>query len=865
MHYTAAVPRSAVLFLALALCPPLLPAQADTDLRENASFQKGLAALADHLPDLAVAPLETALREFADNAAARNTIQIKLGEALVRAGRLEKEAAASHDRGTVALEHLERAAGSGHEQALFWSAQARILRAELGQAATLFAHLEKARDSELRNRSLVSRAHILVALGEPAQASALLDTFQPADQSLLSQEARLLRATVLIAQDELSEAGDLLTGDPEPSDRPQQIHMRYLRAQLIARNDKEKAVPLFRTIVEDPNPVPSLLRHSARVSLAGCLHETGKSEDAIETLITLLDTHPRTALLEAAFHRLLDWSSTESLRKRVDEQLLSWVSFSAPGDTPPEPGGGEIIVSPATATRTGFALYYHALSLARKNDTESNKRAESLLAWLGANMPRHPFCSRALLETAKLQIAGQRKEEAILTLAQLEKSASSARLREEAGRLAARLNFEKGDFGSAAAAFLRVSSSLPPPEEDVNAINAGISLLRAGDGTGFRNLVESLDASETRTTLLLERALHQVARESGDARPSLERFLRDRPEHPRVAEARLAIAEECLRLEPSSASAHRQIMAELNSLQAIPLSFQLDLRRLLVHLRAASLTSKWDPAITASREFLRKHKSNRMSTPVRLKLAEAYYHNGNLSDAQARFQEIAAAAVDPVIAETALYYAARAALKLNAGNSDQEAENLLRQVIDGGGSLATDARLLLAYSQIDGRPRETISNLQILLETENPAQLDARMLTADAYRELGESGDLQAALRIYDQILAQPDLAYPLSNRLFWLKGQVYEELGESRPALDAYYHVVRRDNLPDGKEPTEWYYFSRCAFDAVEILEQGSLPRWAASAAILRIVEDSGSPWRKEAGRRRAEIQLEHQLYQGE
>ncbi|MEC8942209.1 MAG: tetratricopeptide repeat protein, partial [Verrucomicrobiota bacterium] len=523
------------------------------------------------------------------------------------------------------------------------------------------------------------------------------------------------RATILIAQNELSEADDLLTGDPEPSDRPQQIHMRYLRAQLTARNDKEKAIPLFRTIVEDPNPVPSLLRHSAWVSLAGCLHETGKSEDAIETLITLLDTHPRTALLEATFHRLLDWASTESLRKRVENQLLTWVSFSPPGDTPPEPGGGEIIVSPATATRTGFALYYHSLSLARKNDTESNKRAESLLAWLGANMPRHPFCSRALLETAKLQIAGQRKEEAILTLAQLEKSASSARLREEAGRLAARLNFEKGDFASAADAFLRVRSSLPPPEEDVNAINAGISLLRAGDGTGFKNLVESLDASETRATLLLERALHQVARESGDARPSLERFLRDNPEHPRAPEARLAIAEECLRLEPSSASAHRQIMAELSSLQAIPLSFQLDLRRLLVHLRAASLTSKWDPAITASRELLRKHKPNRMSTPVRLKLAEAYYHNGNLSDAQARFQEIAAAAADPVIAETALYYAARAALKLNAGNSDQEAENLLRQVIDGGGSLATDARLLLAYSQIDGQPRETISNLQILL------------------------------------------------------------------------------------------------------------------------------------------------------
>ena len=97
------------------------------------------------------------------------------------------------------------------------------------------------------------------------------------------------------------------------------------------------------------------------------------------------------------------------------------------------------------------------------------------------------------------------------------------------------------------------------------------------------------------------------------------------------------------------------------------------------------------------------------------------------------------------------------------------------------------------------------------------------------------------------------------------MKGQVYEDLGESRSALDSYYHVVRQDNLPDGQEASEWYYFSRCAFHAVELLAQGTLPRWTASVSILRMVEDSGSPWRKEAGRRRAEIQLEHQLYEGE
>ena len=139
------------------------------------------------------------------------------------------------------------------------------------------------------------------------------------------------------------------------------------------------------------------------------------------------------------------------------------------------------------------------------------------------------------------------------------------------------------------------------------------------------------------------------------------------------------------------------------------------------------------------------------------------------------------------------------------------------------------------------------------------------MLAAEAHRELGEPSNLIAALKIYDLILSRPDTAYSLSNRLFFLKGQIFEDLKKSREALEAYYHVVQRDNLAEGKEPSEWFYFSRCAFAAVELLSKGSLPRWAASVEILRLVEKSASPWRDEAGQRRLEIELEHQLFDGE
>ncbi len=254
-----------------------------------------------------------------------------------------------------------------------------------------------------------------------------------------------------------------------------------------------------------------------------------------------------------------------------------------------------------------------------------------------------------------------------------------------------------------------------------------------------------------------------------------------------------------------------------------------------------------------------------MTPFIRFKIAEAHFHNGDMLDAQTRFQDIASSTKNPEISETALFYAARSALKVGGENSDADAEVFLNTIIEKKGSLYTDAKLLLARSQIDRQPQKALNTLASLLNPEGPVILDAHMLAAEAHRELGGSSNLVAVLKIYDRILLRPDTDYALSNRLFFLKGQIFEDLKKSREALEAYYHVVEKANLAEGKAPSEWFYFSRCAFAAVELLSKGALPRWAACVQILKIVEDSASPWRDEAGRRRLEIELEHQLFDGE
>ena len=75
----------------------------------------------------------------------------------------------------------------------------------------------------------------------------------------------------------------------------------------------------------------------------------------------------------------------------------------------------------------------------------------------------------------------------------------------------------------------------------------------------------------------------------------------------------------------------------------------------------------------------------------------------------------------------------------------------------------------------------------------------------------------------------------------------------------------MKHDNIAEGQEPTEWFYFTQCADKAIRILERGAHPRWDAIVEMLRIVEQSGSPKREYAGRRRAELQLKYQLRDNE
>ncbi|NIP96197.1 MAG: hypothetical protein GWO24_23285, partial [Akkermansiaceae bacterium] len=61
------------------------------------------------------------------------------------------------------------------------------------------------------------------------------------------------------------------------------------------------------------------------------------------------------------------------------------------------------------------------------------------------------------------------------------------------------------------------------------------------------------------------------------------------------------------------------------------------LRHLLTRLRLAQLTGNWPPAISHVNRFLSSPETGDLDPTIRLKLAEAYYMNGDLNKARIEF------------------------------------------------------------------------------------------------------------------------------------------------------------------------------------------------------------------------------------
>jgi len=840
---------STLLTAALAL-PGL--AQEKVKLTDNTLYQAALRALQGEQPGIAAQRLNELLASLKKDDPNRPEIIIRMGEAHVR-----------DDDAGMAIEILSDPAVAKLDEAIYWTAAAQVSSGRLKDAADSLALLADSKDPHLKNLAAIGRARLLASLGNLTEAAAVLVTVEASGEAKPVQEARLLRSSLLLEEEKMEEATALLqTVDADiPSLQKRKI---YLQARLaMAAGDFALAEQNFERLINDPTHLTEALYRSTVLGRGDVLHELEKDSEAVNLLLNYIESQPDNPFLDPFFSRLLGWSaSTPALRSLLKTRLATWAAESAP----PQGFllGAASMPTPATRSNLGaYALFHYALLLAEQNDPDSVAQARSLLNHLRLGYPTHPLFSLSLLETGRLFLAEKKPKRSLAALAALAAVAKSPALQSSAAELTARVEFAQGDFAEAAGAFARARANLQADDNHYTAVNHGLSLLEAAADSEFEGLLSSLEGTEAARTLALEQAIVLATRKDPRAPALLDSYLRQYPDDsPRIVEARLALAEISLAIEPRDLS---MTLAQLDSIETSKLSQPFALRHLLARLRLAELVGDWDSAISEATAYLRAHDTP-TDSGVLLKLGEAYYLSGLYNQSRIQFLLAAEQSANVTQKEVARFYAAKAALQVGTEEARNGAIGLFEEVAKSESLLSVDARLHLARAQLDAtNPEDAIRTLAPLSDNADIGQphIDALLLLAEAYRISGEADDLDQCLEVYDTLLKRDDLDYSFNSRVHFLKGLTLEQMRRPGDALDSYYRVINVRNLEEGKPIKAWKWYYDCGFRALSLLEEGK--RWRSAFGVARTLAESGGPRAAEAAKRAQALQLGHMIWSDE
>ena len=206
----------------------------------------------------------------------------------------------------------------------------------------------------------------------------------------------------------------------------------------------------------------------------------------------------------------------------------------------------------------------------------------------------------------------------------------------------ARANFSAGEFKLAADKFAAAASKDKPA---VATFNSAISALKADDLAGFelrRQTLSDLGDLELGSDLTLERALYSARKGSAGSTSDLEGFLTSFPNHPRRAEAHLALAYLHL-LTPKIVSA-RKHLEEARKAPLVPKSSE---EADYIAFWIEHVTFLHEPSeknnkavIAAGDQFVSSHPSSGRAPEVLFKLGGILFRDGSFPEAQTRFEKL---------------------------------------------------------------------------------------------------------------------------------------------------------------------------------------------------------------------------------
>jgi TolA-binding protein len=834
------------------------------------AFKDGLDAMAAHLWDVAATRFEAALATPELDEAGRRTILLRLAETQVRAGNAE-----------AALKVLADPVLAADPALAFWMAQAHAASGQYARAVAILDAKATAPGAPHRSEALFTRAALQQSLGDLAGALDALGILAKEKEAETVLRAKMDIATILLDQGKADEA---LTALPPPNARMnarQTARSEILRARAqLGNGEHQAAIGIFSAVLQkSEDPAYGLYRHEAAAGLARAQLASNNREAATDGLLAFIEQERGAPKFGEVFRILLDCLPTPlAADDTILTRLREWcpppplavppAGISGGSGTPSSSASRAVwpAAIPVPDERGTQALFHLALGLRREGSADSKTAARRLLARLRIEYPSHPLADRALLESIRWDLEDNRKEQAEAALAALATSEAPTSLRAGASVAAASSAFATGDFALAGSELEKASALLEGEALRGATLNAAVARLAAGDLPGFESLV-SARGKDPRIAddLALERALYLTANRDPGALAELDRFILDHPQHPRLAEARLAAAHAALDASPPDVAFAKAQLESIAPEQALKLP-RADLA--LAGIRLAEREKRWTDAAGLAAAFVKEYPADPGVNAVRFELGCALFEDKDYNDARLALGEVAKAQPGSPQAAPALFLAGRAAALVGTSQAQEESLATFDTLIATNGPLADVARLekarvLITLKRLDAAAAE----LQPWFESmkkDGPLRVTTGLLLGDAlYNSAGsDTAKLERAQALYEELLAGLPADSPRRFEIEYRRGLVIEQLPRtpetSDKVLDVYYSVLQ---AAAKSPPADWQWVDKCGVRARGLLE--SLQKWEAAIGVAQKHAMLPSPGAKEAAARASKLKQEHFIWE--
>lgn len=797
-----------------------------TPLETSTVYDAALEALSEGLPSVAVQKLQEFLAGDLTGAE-REEATKGLARAL-----------SASDRPREALKILDGRGEIKDPALLLLRAQLLSAVGSWEEAFQAFRALHPMMPQTLAPR--LGEAEALNALGRVEEAIQLMDAL--CKDLPLQDPLRLRLASYCLAGRHFKKCTRVLKL-VQPSAPADEKWKSYLEGRLLLAQDQPgAALEMFREVGKDRRGLTESLVAGATLGVAESLMSMRGPEAADDFLEESIPKYPDNPYLGSLFEKLDQLYTHEE--NRSEATLVRWAS------TQPD----------ACAALAHFYLIKAQLRAGRRD------KAANTVTDFVKRFPDHGLCSAALLMQGEVFLEDGRYRAAAASFEAAMRCATGKDAIAQAEIAAGTAYFSEGEFVLAGNLF-RSASEGSEKWREIATFNSALAWLNQRNEPQFlrayRDLSTSYPESDLRRELVLEDGLLKARAGEASAAKSLQLIIKDFPDHRRVPDAQLALAELAFsRPGRDLASTGEYIRA---TLEASPSGEAADRADYLGILAADAAPDRDDAKIIERcRTFLRNRPESKLIPEVRMKLGQLYFRGEDFANAQTQFETLARDSAGAALAEGALFLAGQCAMKsINPGGLDR-ALALFLEVAELNGPLKLYARHEQAIAQTQmGMESEAIKLYDIILNSDPSPDLlySAMAAKGDNLRALASTDAryLRQAVDVFNQLAGLPRVPASWRNQALYKKGKCLQKQDSPTEAMAAFYDVLRGGSGGEG----EYFWYYKAGFDAAELLE--AQREWKQAIAIYQKMANFEGPRANEAKTRAGNLRLRHFIWDDE